>query len=242
MTPNEEPPLHASSFASSHASRCIVIATRSPGKLRELLPWFAARGLCLDTLDDARLSETSEEDDLEAFHTFEANALAKARWFHARSGRVVVAEDSGLEVDALDGAPGVYSKRWSARADLAGVALDEANNAHLLAMLHQAESKGRTTRRARYVCAAACVWPGGERVVRGVSEGAILSSPRGTGGFGYDPYFLSEDLGRTFAEVTREEKAAVSHRARACAELLSVLPAPLMMSLAAPAESPRGAV
>lgn len=202
----------------------MVIATRSAGKLRELLPWFEAAGVRVETLDGAGLAETPDEGALEAFAEFEANALAKARWFHARSGgRVVVAEDSGLEVDALDGAPGVHSKRWSARPELGGDALDAANNAHLQLMLARAEAAGRTSRRARYVCAAACVWSGGERVTRGVTEGEILRTPRGHGGFGYDPYFFSDDLQATFAEVPREAKAAVSHRARAFASLLSLL-------------------
>ena len=208
--------------------RCVVVATRSAGKLRELVPWFASRGVCLETLEDVGIPEAAEEADLEVFDTFEANALAKARWFHARTRRVVVAEDSGLETDALDGAPGVYSKRWSQRPDLEGVALDAANNAHLQEMLAKAAALGRSSRRARYVCAAAFVWPGGELVVRGVTEGMLLSAPRGSGGFGYDPYFLSDDLGRTFAEVTREEKATVSHRARACEALFSQLPSSVL--------------
>jgi XTP/dITP diphosphohydrolase len=210
------------------SSHRVLIATRSSGKLRELVPWFSAVGVSAETLDDAGLGESSEEDALEAFDTFEANALAKARWFHARSGgRVVIAEDSGVEVDALDGAPGVYSKRWSSRPDLEGVALDDANNAHMQLMLQRAAALGRTSRRAQYVCAAACVWPGGEHVVRGVCDGVILDAPRGAHGFGYDPYFLSADLHATFGEVTRDAKAAVSHRARAFAALLSTLPVSL---------------
>lgn len=197
------------------------------------MPLFSAAGVSAVTLDDAGLRESSDEDALEAFDTFEANALAKARWFHARSGgRVVIAEDSGVEVDALDGAPGVFSKRWSSRTDLEGGALDDANNAHMLAMLQHAAAAGRTSRRARYVCAAACVWPGGEHVVRGVCEGAMLDAPRGAHGFGYDPYFLSDELHATFGEVTRDAKAAVSHRGRAFAALLSTLPASLRTLLA----------
>ncbi len=215
------------------SSQPVLIATRSSGKLRELLPWFTAVGVGAETLADAGLAETADEDALEAFDTFEENALAKARWFHARSGgRVVIAEDSGVEVDALDGAPGVYSKRWSGRPDLDGVALDDAHNAHLQLMLQRARLAGRTSRRARYVCAAACVWSGGAHVVRGVCEGAILDAPRGAHGFGYDPYFLSDDLHATFAEVTREVKASVSHRARAFAALLSTLPVSLHALLA----------
>ena len=153
---------------------------------------------------------------LEAHDTFEANALAKAQWFHARSGgRVVFADDSGLAVDALHGAPGVHSKRWSGRTDLSGEALDAFNNEHLQTALTAAAAEGRTSRRARYVCAAACVWPGGSAVVRGETLGTLIPSARGSGGFGYDPYFESDDLGVTFAEASREAKSAVSHRGRA---------------------------
>jgi XTP/dITP diphosphohydrolase len=122
-------------------------------------------------------------------------------------------------VDALDGAPGVHSKRWSHRADLSGVALDAANNAHLQDMLARAAARGRVSRHARYVCAAACVWPGGEVVVRGTTEGVITEAARGANGFGYDPYFLSDDLRMTFGEATRDAKAQVSHRGRAFAAL-----------------------
>lgn len=147
--------------------------------------------------------------------TFEENALAKARWFHRRTGMPTIADDSGLCVDALGGAPGVHSKRWSGRTDLEGQALDDVNNALLLSTL-----EGARTRRARYVCAAAYCDGAREIVERGETLGDIADLPRGSGGFGYDPYFLSDDLGRTFAEVSLEEKAAVSHRARAFARLL----------------------
>ena len=136
---------------------------------------------------------------------------------------MVVAEDSGLEVDALGGAPGVRTKRWSGREDLDGAALDEANNAYLLEQLRDAAAAGRLSRRARFVCAAACVWPGGESVARGTSDGEITHAPEGVGGFGYDPYFFSDALQATFASVSREAKARVSHRARAFSGLLDEL-------------------
>ncbi|MEQ1690301.1 MAG: non-canonical purine NTP pyrophosphatase [Gemmatimonas sp.] len=200
------------------------MATRSAGKLGELRVWFAAIGVAVESLDDAGIAVSSEEDALESGDTFEANALAKARWFHARSGgRVVVADDSGLEVDALDGAPGVRSKRWSGRTELAGAALDAANNAHVQRLMARAADEGRTTRRARFVCAAACVWERGECVVRGTTQGVMVSVARGDGGFGYDPYFLSDDLGVTFAEASRESKSTVSHRGRAFALLIEQL-------------------
>ena len=202
----------------------MLVATRSTGKLRELLPWFAAIGVTAESLHDAGIPVSAEEEGLEAFDTFEANALAKARWFHAQSdGRVVVSDDSGLEVAALAGAPGVRSKRWSGRPDLDGAALDRANNAHLQAMLRQASDGGCTSKRAQYVCAAACVWSHGEMVVRGITAGVIAPVPRGGGGFGYDRYFVSDELGMTFGEATRQEKSRVSHRGRAFERLIGLL-------------------
>jgi XTP/dITP diphosphohydrolase len=176
---------------------------------------FAAAGFDVLDLHAARIAESAAENDLEVAETFEENALAKARHFHRVSGLPTVADDSGIEVRALRGAPGVRSKRWSERPDLTGQALDDENNRLLLERLREASD-----RRARYVCAAA--WCDGERelVERGETEGMILEHPRGAGGFGYDPYFESAELGRTFAEVTREEKARVSHRGRAFAKLL----------------------
>ena len=204
--------------------RPLLVATRSVGKVRELLPLLAAHGWAAESLATAGIPETIEEEALECFATFEANALAKARWFAARSGgRVVLADDSGLEVDALGGAPGVRSKRWSERPDLMGEALDAANNARLLQALEAVGADAPSARRARYVCAAACVWPGGELVQRGETAGVVLPAPVGAGGFGYDPYLWSDELGATFAQVDREAKAAVSHRGRAIRALLAAI-------------------
>lgn len=212
----------------------VVLATRSAGKVKELVPLMASVGVAVITLADLGLPESPDEDALEEFDTFEANALAKARYFAQRTGAIVLADDSGLAVDALGGRPGVHSKRWSGRTDLEGIALDAANNAFLQEALRvaQAQTVGDTapsassSRRARYVCAAACVWRDGatwrEAVVRGETSGSLLATPRGTGGFGYDPYFLSDDLEATFAEVARDAKARVSHRGRAFAALLQV--------------------
>lgn len=208
------------------AAPVMLIATRNGGKLRELVPWFAEVGVTIETLDSAGLQAVAAEDTLESYDTFEGNALAKARYFHARSGgRVVVAEDSGLEVEALGGAPGVRSKRWSGREDLDGIALDAANNAHLLQALGSAAAEGRTSREARYVCAAACVWATGEVVVRGETAGRIVDEAQGVGGFGYDPHLWSPELGATFAAVSREAKSRISHRGRAFALLLRRLAA-----------------
>ena len=196
-----------------------VIATRSAGKLRELRPIFAKAGIPVVDLTQARIAESSMEEKIEAFDTFEENALAKARYFYERAGgRDVVADDSGLEVLALGGAPGVRSKRWSGRTDLAGDALDLANNQLLVQRM-----QGVPDRRARFVCAAAWMGEAGSLVVRGEVPGTIVESPRGSHGFGYDPHFLPDDLGMTLAEATVEEKQGVSHRGRAFAALLAEL-------------------
>jgi XTP/dITP diphosphohydrolase len=195
-----------------------LLATRSLGKLYELRPMFSAAGLDIIDLDAAGIAESAEEDGLEEFDTFEENALSKAKYFRAKSGLVTIADDSGLEVLALGGAPGVRTKRWSGRTDLEGRALDVANNEFLLRKLETS-----TDRRARYVCVAALVDASGQRTFRGETEGEILESPRGEGGFGYDPLFLSSDLGITFAEAERAVKERESHRGRAFAKLIAWL-------------------
>jgi len=196
----------------------VVLATRSAGKLRELRPLFAAAGIDVIDLETAGVPHSDGEDAVEAHETFEENALAKARYFRERTGRAVVADDSGLEVDVLAAAPGVRSKRWSGRADLVGQALDDANNAKLVESLRGVERP-----RARYVCVAAYCDGDGELVARGETSGEIILEPRGTDGFGYDPHFLSHDLRRTFGEADRDTKEAVSHRGRAFRALIERL-------------------
>jgi XTP/dITP diphosphohydrolase len=195
----------------------VLLATRSAGKIRELRAMFAAAGVPATDLAAERIPELPAEDGLEEGTTYEENALSKARYFHALTGMASVADDSGIEVRALAGAPGVRSKRWSGAA-LSGDALDAANNQLLLRRLAE-----ESDRRARYVCVAA--YCDGERMFaeRGETAGRIVATARGDGGFGYDPYFESEELRRTFAEVSMEEKARVSHRARAFAKLLQHL-------------------
>ena len=195
-----------------------MIATRSAGKLRELRALFAEYEREVVDLEEAGIRERPEEDVLEVHATFEENALGKARYFRGLSRMPVFADDSGLVVPALGGDPGVLSKRWSGRPDLSGQALDDENNRLLLERL-----RGVPDRRAHYVCAAAFVGSGREIVSRAEVHGQIVDSPRGTGGFGYDPYFLPDELGRTFGEATREEKQAISHRARAFRALLAAL-------------------
>ena len=215
----------------SSTARTIVLATRSQDKLRELRPIFRAAGIDVLDLDAAGMPEESAvEDELERFDTFEGNALAKARHFFERSGRSlpVVADDSGLEVFALGGQPGVHSKRWSARPDLTGPALDAANNARLLSELERL-ARGASgpvsadDRRGRYVCVAAYVDGERERLFRGECAGRILRSPRGAGGFGYDPLFELDGTEVTFAELDRAAKERVSHRGRAFAQLVTAL-------------------
>ena len=201
-------------------SRTVLLATRSAGKLRELRPMFRDAGIDIIDLTEAGIPESAAEDELETADTFEENALRKARHFHSMSRMPTVADDSGIEVLALGGLPGVRSKRWSERPELSGQALDDANNALLLGRLIASSD-----RRARYVCAAALVDTMGEIAVRGETAGRILETPIGSGGFGYDPLFLSEELGRTFAEVSLADKSRVSHRGRAFAALLRALAA-----------------
>lgn len=196
----------------------LVLATRSAGKIRELRALCAAAGFATETLEECGVVASPEEEHIEAYDSFAENAEAKARYFAARlPGRVVLAEDSGLEVEALGGRPGVHSKRW-AGATSTGAALDAANNAALLRAL-----EGITVRGARYRCVAVCVdgvrrWQG-----EGTVQGRITREARGSGGFGYDPYFESDELGCTFGEATAEAKARVSHRGRALRAVLSAM-------------------
>lgn len=198
-----------------------LIASRNRGKLRELRALFAGAGIEVIDLIDAGIPESAAEDEIESHATFEENAVAKARYFAVLAGgRPVVADDSGLEVLALGGEPGVRSKRWSGRLDLDTAALDAANNALLVERL-----RGVSDRRARFVCAAAWCAGDDELVVRGEVPGTIVDSPSGLHGFGYDPYFRSSELGKTLGDATVEEKQAVSHRGRAFARLLAALAA-----------------
>jgi XTP/dITP diphosphohydrolase len=206
----------------------LLVATRSSGKIREIRRILGAvHGLTVVDLDEAGLDRDAEEEDLEPFDTFEANALSKARYFAQRSGLATVADDSGIVVDALDGAPGVRTKRFAEDGGvldahrLEGQALSDANNQHLLARLSSVPAAERT---ARYVCVAVLVAPGREPVtVRGEAPGVVVDEARGTGGFGYDPYIFDVDRGKTFAEMTPAEKDARSHRGRAFRALARVL-------------------
>lgn len=201
----------------------LLLATRSVHKAREIARLLAPLGLEVVTLEDLGVDPAPEEDTIEAHETFRANAIAKARYFAAALSRIALADDSGLRVDALDGAPGVRTKRFSGRTDLEGRALDHANNALLLEKL---EAVPEERRGARYVCSAAVAWPDGRAVATaGTVSGRIADEPRGEAGFGYDPLFHVPELGARFAEVSAERKNAISHRARAFRALATVLDA-----------------
>ena len=203
-----------------------LLATRSAGKLRELRQIFSGLGLYVVDLSTLGIVETAAEDDLEQYDTFEENALAKTRYFFELSGGLpTFGDDSGMVVDALGGEPGVYSKRWSGRKDLTGRALDDANNAKLVARMKDALNRDPAgySDAGRYVSVAAFKDASGEMIRRGEVEGRVLATPRGSGGFGYDAYFDAPDLGGTFAESTIENTAASSHRARAFSALLTAL-------------------
>ncbi len=193
----------------------LVLASRNRKKIGELKALLSKHFAEVEilSLDDVGITEEIEEDG----ETFEENALIKAR-VAATSGYIGLGDDSGLTVDALDGAPGIYSARYAARRNYAGDHDDEGNNQALLKDLADVPPTERT---AAFVCTIACVFPDGrELVVRGEAKGSILYEYAGNGGFGYDPLFYYEPLGKTFAELSPEEKNAISHRGRAI-ELLA---------------------
>ena len=188
----------------------LLLATRNEHKLREfreLLP-----GIELDPLP-AAVELPPEEGE-----TFSENALHKARAAHAATGRAAIADDSGIEAHGLGGRPGVRSARYAGEG-----ATDERNLARLLDEVGRGDD-----RRVGYVCVIALVdLEGNESVFEGRCEGTLATEPRGTGGFGYDPAFIPDDTGpddeRTMAELTPDEKNAISHRGRAARELATHL-------------------
>ncbi len=170
--------------------------------------------------DDLGLVETEEESALEVHDTFGANAHAKAAWFAALAGVPALADDSGLEVDALGGAPGVHSKRF-AGATGRDADVTAANNALLLERLHGVPVDARG---AQFRCALSLVGLDDEEIrADGVVRGRIVEVPCGTGGFGYDPLFFSDELGCTFGEADAAAKHRVSHRGRAIRAIAQVL-------------------
>lgn len=189
----------------------LLIATHNPGKLREYAAIFAGLDLRLRTLDDLGISDDIEETGT----TFEENARLKAEGYLALSGLPTLADDSGLEVAALNGAPGVYSARYG------GV----KGAAQLQYLLDQMKDVPWHQRVARFVCVIALARPGQPvEFAQGTLPGVIELAPRGTGGFGYDPLFYLLDYDQTLAEIPAETKNAISHRAeaaRAARELIA---------------------
>lgn len=184
----------------------LVLATRNKNKLRELTSILSDLPVRVESI----ASFPGAPDVEETGATMAENALLKARAAARHTGLWAMADDSGLEVDALDGRPGVYSARFAGPG-----ATDADNNAKLLRLLEGVPDPRRT---ARFRCAIALVSPDGDEYVdEGVCEGVVAREPRGEGGFGYDPLFIVPEYGRTFAELPPEVKDRISHRARALA-------------------------
>jgi XTP/dITP diphosphohydrolase len=189
----------------------LYCATGNAGKLREFRMAALHAPVEIELLPGYKQLPPCEEDGA----TFEANAIKKALHYAPHAACPLFADDSGLEVEALGGAPGVYSARFSGPG-----ATDESNNRLLLERL-----RGVSNRAARFVCAIALVEDGGVAgVYHGKVEGFIIDEPRGTGGFGYDPLFFCPAFGCTFGEATPEQKFSLSHRGRALRAMLAALP------------------
>ena len=202
----------------------LLLATRSKDKVREIREILAA-GAEILSLDEAHLSWSEAEERLEEHGTFLANARSKADYFAKLSGLPTVADDSGLEVVSLGGAPGALSKRFAPESSrLSGTELDAANNAELLRRLLGADV---SRRRVSYVCVAVLIRKVGAvpEAFTGRCWGHILDAPKGANGFGYDPLFFHDGLGKTFGEASAEEKHGVSHRGAAFRELAAALAA-----------------
>lgn len=184
--------------------RALLLATSNPHKLEEFRAIFAHLPLRLCSLNDIQLDIEVEETGI----TFAENAELKARAYAQASGMLTLADDSGLEIDALGGAPGVQSARYLGR--------ETSYEERFRSILQQLKGLPMEQRTARFRCAIALAEPSGNtRLVEGVIEGVIADSPRGKNGFGYDPIFYLPELGKTFAELAPEHKNRISHRARA---------------------------
>jgi XTP/dITP diphosphohydrolase len=190
----------------------VLIATSNPGKLRDFAGAASPLGVAIEPLPNFASIPAAVEDGL----TFEANARKKAEYYSTYApGEIVLADDSGLEVNALGGAPGVHSARYAAdQPHLVGNNTDDqANNARLLRELRKIPPEERT---ARFVCVIAAARDRQTlSTFSGQAEGVLLDSPRGANGFGYDPFFYFPAIQKTFAELTPEEKAKYSHRGAA---------------------------
>ena len=199
------------SAAAPRRYREVVVATSNPGKLIEIRAILGDQAVALRALGAFPEVVMPEEGD-----DYERNARAKAQAVARDAGRVALADDSGIEVAALDGRPGPRSARFG------GEHLDDAGRVEKL--LQEIAASGRTDRSARFVCVAALAFPGGEVITaRGECPGRILDAPRGGRGFGYDPIFEVEAGGRSMAELPPTEKNRISHRARALLALRDVI-------------------
>ena len=196
----------------------LLVGTRSPGKTREIRELFAGLPFDLAFPADRLLAPLPEEADLERAMSYAENAVAKARYYATRAGLPAVADDSGIEVEYIGGAPGPRSARWAG----ASGDVDAANNALLLEQLAGVPPESRG---ARYRCVVAFLATPSNvpEIVEATCEGFILTEPRGTGGFGYDPLFYSPELHMTFGEAPAAAKHRVSHRGRAFRALIEVL-------------------
>ena len=196
-------------------SSTVILATGNKGKIAELAAPLSALGITVLGLDDFPMFPEPEENGT----TFEENALIKARAAAQRTGLVAIADDSGLSVDALNGAPGILSARYADDLPpLPGESRDARNIRKLLNAMKGIPDERRT---GHFHCVMAAVRPDGAAITaEGVWDGRILNVVRGSNGFGYDPVFLDPELGRTAAELSRKEKMAVSHRALALQKLL----------------------
>lgn len=194
----------------------LLVGTRSAGKTREIKELFAGLPFELAFPVDLMLQPLPEEADLERSMSYVENAVAKARYYATRAGLPALADDSGIEVDALGGAPGPRSARWSATGG------DGDNNTLLLRQLSGVPDQKRS---ARYRCVVAFLATPSSvpEIVEATCDGFILSEARGTGGFGYDPLFFCPELNMTFAEAPASAKHRVSHRGRAFRALIEVL-------------------
>jgi XTP/dITP diphosphohydrolase len=194
----------------------LVIATGNPGKLREIAAILAP--LAIEVVPQTALGVSEAE---EPHATFVENALAKARHASRATGLPALADDSGICVAALDGAPGVHSARYAEGAGTVRDAQDRRNNEKLIAAL-----AGNADRRAHYTCVIVLVRHADDPeplIAEGHWHGEVIATPRGDGGFGYDPYFLLPALGRTAAELESAHKNAISHRGQALAQLAAKL-------------------
>ncbi len=189
-----------------------VLATHNPGKLREMGEILKDFGIEVVSPRDLGLTVDVEETGT----TFAENAMLKAKAICKAAGLPAIADDSGLCVDALGGAPGVYSARYG------GEGLDDKGRYMLLL----SSLRGAPTRAAHFACAVACAFPNGDTLTaEGRCDGSIAYAPLGEGGFGYDPVFLLPGTGKTFGQLTQEEKSAVSHRGRALKDFAGKLEA-----------------